>query len=108
MSDNTRIAMLVEILEQNPADSFARYALGMEYAGSGNVEAAVTEFRTLLETNPDYANAYFMAAQTLAKAKRTDEARRWLNDGITAAKRCGNQHAQSEMQGLLDELEIGF
>jgi cytochrome c-type biogenesis protein CcmH/NrfG len=107
MAEMTRIAMLKEILAQAPADVLARYALGMEYSGAGEVEAAVAEFRTLLEHKPDYANAYFMAAQTLAKAERKDEAKQWLQDGITAAQRAGNRHAQSEMQGMLDELEIG-
>jgi len=54
--------------------------------------------------NPDYANAYFMAAQALAGAERKDEARQMLKDGIAAAQRSANQHAQSEMQQMLDEL----
>src|SRR4051812_18868420 len=91
-----------------PADIMARYALGMEYSGAGDVEAAVTEFRTLLEHKPDYANAYFMAAQTLAKAERKDEAKQWLHNGIAASQRAGNRHAQSEMQAMLDELELGY
>jgi len=58
----------------------------------------------LLAANPDYANAYFMAAQALAGAERKDEARQMLKDGIAAAQRSANQHAQSEMQQMLDEL----
>jgi Flp pilus assembly protein TadD len=77
----------------------------MEYSGKGQVESAVAEFKKLVEINPDYANAYFMAAQTLAKAERTDEAKQLLRQGITAAARTGNSHAQSEMQAFLDELE---
>ncbi len=34
------------------------------------------EFKTLIEKNPDYTPAYFMAAQTLANASRIDEAKR--------------------------------
>ena len=108
MADMTRINMLKQILEQAPADTLARYALGMEYSGAGDVEAAVAEFRTLLDHKPDYANAYFMAAQALAKAERKDEAKQWLQDGIAAAQRAGNRHAQSEMQAMLDELELGY
>jgi hypothetical protein len=47
----------------------------------------------------------FMAAQTLAKAERTEEARKMLVDGIASAKKTGNGHAQSEMEGMLAELE---
>jgi tetratricopeptide (TPR) repeat protein len=99
-----RIAMLSEILTANPADSFARYGLAMEYSKSGQVDQALEEFKTLIERNPDYTAAYFMAAQALANASRVDEAKRWLVDGISSARRTGNAHAQSEMTAMLEEL----
>jgi len=99
-----RIAMLKEILAQNPKDTLARYGLAMEYSNSGQVEAALSEFGSLLATNPDYAAGYFMAAQMLAREGREDEARKMLRDGIAAAQRTGNLHAQSEMEELLGEL----
>lgn len=99
-----RIAMLTEILAQNPNDTFARYGLAMEYANSGKTEESLQEFDKLSAVNPDYAAAYFMAAQTLTKADRMDEARQMLEKGIAAAQRTGNSHALSEMQGMLAEL----
>ena len=101
-----RIAGLLEILTANPDDTFARYALGMEYSQAGRVDDAVSEFRTLIGKQPDYANAYFMAAQALAAAERVAEAKQLLQEGITAANRARNQHAASEMQAMLDELEL--
>ena len=97
-----RIAMLTEILAENPGDTFARYGLAMEYSKAGDVERALAEFKTLLEKNPDYTPGYFMAAQTLAAADRVDEAKRMLVDGISSARRTGNQHAQSEMTAMLE------
>ena len=99
-----RIAMLKEILAQNPRDTLASYGLAMEYSNSGQVEDALSEFGSLLATNPDYAAGYFMAAQMLAREGREDEARKMLRDGIAAAQRTGNLHAQSEMEELLREL----
>jgi predicted Zn-dependent protease len=99
-----RIALLTEVLSQNPSDAFARYGLAMEYSNSGNVERALQEFTRLLATHPDYTAGYFMAAQTLAKAERTEEARKMLSDGIASAKKTGNGHAQAEMEGMLAEL----
>ena len=100
-----RIALLTEVLAQNPTDAFARYGLAMEYSNSGEVERALEEFGRLLATHPDYTAGYFMAAQTLAKAERTEEARKMLMDGIASARKTGNGHAQSEMEGMLAELE---
>jgi tetratricopeptide (TPR) repeat protein len=99
-----RIAMLSEILTANPEDSFARYGLAQEYSNAGQIEQALTEFKTLIEKNPDYTPAYFMAAQALAKASRVDEAKRMVADGISSARRTGNTHAQSEMTAMLEEL----
>lgn len=99
-----RIAMLTEILTANPADSLAHYGLAMEYSKSGQVDEALREFNALIGKNPDYTPAYFMAAQTLANASRVDEAKRMLVDGISSARRTGNNHAQSEMTAMLEEL----
>ena len=100
-----KIAMLSEILTQNPKDAFARYGLAMEYAGHGATDEALIEFDRLLEEHPDYTAGYFMAAQTLAKAGRNGEAKGRLTAGIASARRTGNGHAQSEMQAMLEELQ---
>lgn len=99
-----RVAMLNDILAQNPNDAFARYGLALEFSNQGNLESALMEFGKLLSSNPDYTPGYFMAAQTLAKADRNDEARKMLTDGIASAKRTGNAHAQSEMEAMLADL----
>jgi len=100
-----RIAMLNEILAQDSKNAFARYGLALEYSNSGNVELALGEFNRLLSDNPDYAAGYFMAAQTLMKSDRREEARTMLENGILAAQRKGDGHAASEMQGMLEEIK---
>jgi predicted Zn-dependent protease len=76
----------------------------MEYANQGKFERALGEFSTLLKNSPDYTAGYFMAAQTLVKAERAGEAKAMLVDGIASARRTGNMHALSEMEGMLAEL----
>jgi predicted Zn-dependent protease len=100
-----RVAALNEILTENPNDAFARYGLAMEHAKLGEIERAMEEFGKLLASHPDYTAGYFMAAQTLANASRTDEAKKMLVDGIASAVRTGNAHAQSEMTAMLEELK---
>jgi len=100
-----RIAMLTEVLSQDPNDAFARYGLAMEYSKAGEVDRALQEFGKLLSIHPDYTAGYFMAAQTLASADRVDEAKKMLIDGIASARRTGNAHAQSEMTAMLEDLK---
>jgi len=96
--------MLTEILAQNPDDAFARYGLAMEYSNAGDVDRALEEFQKLLAAHSEYTAGYFMAAQTLAKAKRIPEAKKMLIDGMSSARRTGNAHALAEMEGMLEEL----
>lgn len=97
--------MFEEILKQNPDDAFTRYGLAMEYAKLGQTDTSLAEFAKLLDRHPEYTAGYFMAAQTLLAAGRSEEARSRLREGIASAARTGNQHALNEMQALLDELE---
>jgi Tfp pilus assembly protein PilF len=100
-----RIAALNEILTENPKDAFARYGLAMEYSKQGDFDRALAEFSILLENDPNYTAGYFMAAQTMVRAGRIEDARKMLNDGIASARRTGNLHAQSEMEIMLAEME---
>ena len=99
-----RIAVLTEILAQNPTDAFARYGLAMAYASEGKTEEALREYGTAIQNTPDYVPAYQMSAQVLMKLGRMDEAKARLEAGMAACERTGNAHAASEMQGMLDEI----
>ena len=105
MVDEVRISALQEILRGNPDDAFARYALGLEYSGAGDTEAALREFNRLLEVHPGYTNGYFMAAQVLERDGRIDNSREMLLKGIESARKSNNRHALSEMEAMLDQLQ---
>ena len=100
-----KIAGLKEILNLDPNNAFARYGLAMEYVNRGEIATGLAEFDTLLAAHPDYTAGYQMSAQTLAKEERVEEAIAKLHAGIASARRTGNTHAMSEMQGMLDELD---
>jgi len=99
-----KIAMLNEILAQDPKNAFARYGLAMEYVSKDDLAAAFAQFEQLLKDNPEYVPGYQMYGQTLLKAGKVDEARTLLERGVATAQATGNSHALSEMQGLLDTI----
>ena len=104
MTDKSRRQKLEEFLAKNPNDAFSRYGIALECVKEGNLAAAETHFLKLIESNPDYVPGYQMYAQTLAQNERAGDAKAILEKGIAAAIRQGNQHARSEMEGLLSEL----
>ena len=100
----SRIDALNSLIERNPADAFARYALAMEYVQAGRDVDAVREFHEIQRVKPDYAPAYFHAGQALERLDRTDEARDSYRKGIEVTARSGDKHTQSELQAALDIL----
>lgn len=100
----SRRQKLEELLAKNPNDAFTLYGIALECANSGDFAGAESHFRSLLQSNPDYVPGYQMYAQTLAQNDRAEEAKAILAQGIQAAARIGNQHARTEMEGLLSEL----
>jgi tetratricopeptide (TPR) repeat protein len=101
---SSRLEVLKTMVAQNPHDSFSRYGLAMEYANSGDLGQAVTEYRALLAANPNYTAAYYHGGQTLEKLGRREEARLLYQQGIEAARRTGDGHAAGELQAALDLL----
>jgi Tfp pilus assembly protein PilF len=105
MTAKSRRQQLEEMLAETPDDSFLRYGLAMDYLSAGEDEAALTRFRELLEKDPEYVPAYLQAGQLLARLGRESEARTVYQSGIAVARRTGEIHAASEMEGLLGMLE---
>lgn len=106
MSDpkKSRREVLEAFVAEKPDDAFSRYGLALDYMNSGDVASAETQFRELIRRNPAYVPGYQMLGQLLAKQSRSDDARSILAEGISAATKAGNVHAQSEMESLLAEL----
>ena len=99
-----RLEILKNMLAANPGDSFARYGLAMEYANSGALETAVTEFQNLLAANPKYVAAYYHGGQALEKLGRVEEARAIYSRGAEVSGEVGDAHTREELQAALDIL----
>jgi Flp pilus assembly protein TadD len=102
-TNQTRRAFLEEVVHHQPDDTFARYGLAMELAGS-EPAVAWTHFTYLLEHHPEYAATYYQAGAFLTRLGRVEEARRVLTTGLEVTGRQGNRHAKEELQSALDDL----
>lgn len=100
-----RLAYLEKVTSEGSKDSFAWYALANEYANLGRPEEALRTFEALRAMDPSYVPQYLICGQMLVNAKRPDEARAWLTQGIETATRTGNTHALSELQNVLATLD---
>ncbi len=92
------------LLADDPADTFLRYSLAMELDKEGQHDRSLAMFGELMQGEPPYVPAYFMAAQQLARLNRVAEARAALRDGIDVARTTGDTHAAGEMSEFLASL----
>jgi predicted Zn-dependent protease len=98
---NKRLLMLEKMVDSGQADSFARYALALEYKKDGQLESAIKAFTALRATDPNYLPQYLMAGQMLIDAGKKEEARDWLQGGLTLAQSVGNGQAAGELESAL-------
>ncbi|MCL4784989.1 MAG: hypothetical protein KJZ70_18330 [Bryobacterales bacterium] len=101
----TRLEKIREMLTQNPTDSFLLYALANEYKNAGDLTQAIAGYRHLMSVNPDYVASYYHCGQTLEAAGDAKAAAATYDTGIEVARRIGDMHALSELQGVRDLLD---
>jgi len=99
-----RLAYLEKITSEGKADSFAWYALGLEYAGLDRVDDALAAFTALRDKDARYVPMYLMCGTMLAKHGRNDAAREWLERGQAVAKEAGDSKAFGEISDALSKI----
>jgi predicted Zn-dependent protease len=96
---------MLGFLEQDPNDSFTRYAVALEYMGLKEYRIAQRYLAELVERDPDYVATYYQLGQVHTALEAWDEAEKAYTAGIAAGRKAGDLHAVSELQAALDELE---
>ena len=100
----TRREKIEAMLVEEPGDVFLRYSLAMELAKENLHDESLAKLTELLEENPPYVPAFFMAGRQLAELGRVEKAREVLRVGIEAARQQGDAHAAGEMSEFLMSL----
>jgi len=99
-----RIEVLKGFLEQDPKDSFSRYALALEYVKAGQQDDARREFEFVRDNDPGYVATYFQLAQLYRSLGLRHEAEKTYRSGITVAVKAGDTHTQGELEEALEGL----
>jgi predicted Zn-dependent protease len=101
----SRIDALKGFLDEDPADSFSRYALAMEHVKAGDLASAIREFETVVRNDPDYVATYYQLAKAHERAGRAGDASTAYRKGIAVATRLNDNHAREELTAALELLE---
>ena len=100
-----RLRQLQQMLEKSPEDTFLLYGIAMEHKKAGDAERAVEYFDRVIRLDPGYCYAYHQRGLVHENTGDVEGAKQSYRDGVAAAMRKGDAHAQGEIQAALDMIE---
>jgi predicted Zn-dependent protease len=95
-----RLEKLHKFLAATPNDPFLLYAIALEHKKT-DAPRAIEFLNKTLAADPLYCYAYFQLGQVYEQTGDVESARKSYTDGIAAAQKAGDAHAQSEISGAL-------
>src|SRR6185437_8664999 len=98
-STTPRMKQLQQMLEKQPRDAFLLYGMAQD------LKKALEYLHLVIEVDPGYGYAFYQMGQIHEQRGEVDSAKQSYRDGIEAAGRSGDSHAQSELQTALTMLE---
>lgn len=99
------LEQLEKLLAGDPNDPFLLYGLAQEFARQQRWADAIAFYDRCLAADPAYCYAYYHKAKAQEAGGDLAAALDTLRAGLAASRRAPDQHAASEIQSLLDELE---
>ena len=104
MSD--RLELLKKMLSEDPNDSFLLFAVAKEYESLAKLDLAIQHYEQLRSHDPDYVGLYYHLGAAYHEKENKDKALEIYKEGIQIAQAIKDQHALSELKGVLLNLEM--
>lgn len=101
----SRIEKLLDYMKTSGKDSFLQHALALEYIEVGDDDEARKLFNEILLREPTYIGSYYHLGKLLERVADFERAIRVYKRGMEEAKKAGDHHSYSELNGALEDLE---
>jgi len=101
----SRLKQLLTFHDEDPEDSFVRFALAVEYVKLGRLAEGLEVFEDLRTHDPRYIGTYYHLGKLYERLDRPDDAADAYRAGMNMAMELTDFHARSELQSALLELE---
>src|SRR5258706_7267804 len=102
--DTNRLDTLLKMAENDPTDSFTKYALGLEYSSLKESDKAIELFEDLKREDPNYLAVYFQLGKEYETIGEFESARKIFEKGIYVATSHNAIHTREELQQALEDL----
>ena len=100
-----RLTKLLAMLDRQPGDPFTLYAVALEHKKAGRADEALAFLDRTVQFDPGYCYAYFQKGEILENQGDVEAAKDAYRTGIVEARKKGDAHALSELQGALAIIE---
>lgn len=101
-----RLELLKNMLAEDPNDSFLLFAIAKEYESMDDTEQAIAHYTKLQSNDADYVGLYYHLGKIYEELEEQSKALETYKTGIEVAKKIKDQHALSELKGVLLNLEL--
>jgi tetratricopeptide (TPR) repeat protein len=100
-----RLQQLLDFLQNNPTDSFLRFAIAKEYENLGDHDNALKYYLGIVENDEMYVGTYFHLGKLYEKMEDFEKALSNYSTGMKVAQTLGDRHAYNELSAVKLELE---
>ena len=100
----SRIDTIKGFLDDDPKDSFSRYALALEYVKLDRWDDAIQEFETIISNDAEYVATYYQLAKAYEHQEQRDKAEATYRTGMAVAIGAKDMHTVSELREAMNAL----
>lgn len=105
-SHKSKIGQLAKNIQQDPSDTFSKFALALELLKEDQVEKAQLLFEAILKQDPDYLGVYYHLGKLYQRREMYDFAEKMFLTGIRLAEKKNEPRTKSELSEALVQLQI--
>jgi len=102
----SKISQLAKNVQQDPSDTFSKFALALELLKEDQVEKAQLLFEAILKQDPDYLGVYYHLGKLYQRREMYGLAEDMFTKGIQIATKKNESRTKSELSEALVQLQI--
>lgn len=103
--NSARLQHILQMLKDDPNDSFLNYALAIEYANVGDVAKAIELIEALLEKDSNYLGAYYQLGKYYEEINQLNKALETYKKGAVIAQQQKNRKTLGELNQAIFQIE---
>ncbi len=93
----SRLKQLEDFLNNNPGDSFIRFAIAKEHEKSGNTQEALDYYLLIEKEDEAYVGLYYHLGKLYESQEQLEKAFLSYKKGMQIARQANDQHAYNEL-----------